>query len=119
MSICLTALLGAFFNRHPLIVLDQEGNYLTSWGEGVLHDAHGMFIDDEDNLYLPVKNNHVVLKYTREGNLLLTLGTWDQPSDTGWSGDYSDPAPDPALDLSCRGAAGPFNSPSPRSELSC
>ena len=93
------------FNRsdHPLIVLDQEGNYLTSWGEGVLHDAHGMFIDDEDNLYLPVKNNHVVLKYTREGNLLLTLGTWDQPSDTGWSGNYSDPA---------LRAAGPFNSPS-------
>ncbi len=93
------------FNRsdHPLIVLDQEGNYLTSWGEGVLHDAHGMFIDDEDNLYLPVKNNHVVLKYTREGNLLMTLGTWDQPSDTGWSGNYSDPA---------LRAAGPFNRPS-------
>ena len=93
------------FNRsdHPLIVLDQEGNYLTSWGEGVLHDAHGMFIDDEDNLYLPVKNNHVVLKYTREGNLLMTMGTWDQPSDTGWSGNYSDPA---------LRAAGPFNRPS-------
>ena len=73
------------FNRsdHPLVVLDREGNYLTSWGEGVLSDAHGMFIDGEDNLYLPVKNNHVVLKYTREGRLLLTLGTRDQPSDTG------------------------------------
>ena len=93
------------FNRsdHPLIVLDREGNYLTSWGEGVLHDAHGMFIDSEDNLYMPVKNNHVVLKYTREGNLLMTLGTWDQPSDTGWSGNYSDPA---------LRAAGPFNRPS-------
>ena len=93
------------FNRsdHPLIVLDRDGNYLTSWGEGVLHDAHGMFIDGEGNLYMPVKNNHVVLKYTREGNLLLTLGTWDQPSDTGWSGNYSDPALQ---------AAGPFNRPS-------
>ena len=66
-------------------------------------DAHGMFIDAEDNLYLPVKNNHVVLKYTREGDLLLTLGARDQPSDTGWSGDYSDPAVR---------AAGPFNRPS-------
>ena len=45
------------FNRseHPLIVLDQDGNYLDSWGEGVLTDAHGMFIDSDDNLYLPVK----------------------------------------------------------------
>ena len=92
------------FNRsdHPLIVLDRDGNYLASWGEGVLTDAHGMFIDAEDNLYLPVKNNHVVLKYTREGNLLLTMGVRDQPSDTGWSGSYSD---------TVQQAAGPFHCP--------
>ncbi len=61
-----------------------------------------MFIDSEDNLYMPVKNSHVVLKYTSDGSLLMTLGTWDQPSDTGWSGNY--------LDTVAR-AAGPFNSP--------
>jgi len=93
------------FNRgeHPLIVLDKDGNYLNSWGEGVLTDAHGMFIDADQNLYMPVKNNHVVLKYTREGELLMTLGVRDQPSDTGWSGNYNDPAVR---------AAGPFNRPS-------
>ena len=93
------------FNRgeHPLIVLDRDGNYLASWGEGVLTDAHGMFIDDDENLYLPVKNSHVVLKYDPSGNLLLTMGEWDKPSDTGWSGNYSDPAVR---------AAGPFNRPS-------
>ena len=93
------------FNRsdHPLIVLDREGNFLTSWGEGVLADAHGMYIDGDDNLYLPVKNSHVVLKYDTRGSLLLTLGTWDQPSDTGWSGDYEDTA---------QRAGGPFNRPS-------
>ena len=93
------------FNRseHPLIVLDKDGNYLNSWGEGVLTDAHGMFIDGDQNLYMPVKNSHVVLKYTREGELLMTLGGWDQPSNTGWSGDYNDPAVQ---------AAGPFNRPS-------
>ena len=92
------------FNRsdHPLIVLDREGNYLISWGEGVLTDAHGMFIDAEGNLYLPVKNNHVVLKYSSQGNLLMTLGTRDQPSDSGWSGDTNEPA--------VRGA-GPFHRP--------
>ena len=93
------------FNRgeHPLIVLDRDGNYLASWGEGVLTDAHGMFIDDDQNLYLPVKNSHVVLKYDPKGNLLMTMGEWDKPSDTGWSGNYSDPAVR---------AAGPFNRPS-------
>ena len=93
------------FNRsaHPLMVLDREGNFLTSWGEGVLTDAHGMYIDGDDNVYLPVKDAHVVLKYSREGNLLMSLGTRDQPSDTGWSGDYGVPV---------KRAAGPFNMPS-------
>jgi DNA-binding beta-propeller fold protein YncE len=93
------------FNRseHPLIVLDRDGNFLTSWGEGVLTSAHGMYIDTEENLYLPVINSHVVLKYSRDGNLLMTLGTWDQPSDTGGSGNYDDIV---------QRAAGPFHRPS-------
>jgi DNA-binding beta-propeller fold protein YncE len=93
------------FNRsdHPLVVLDREGNFLASWGEGVLSDAHGMYIDTDENIYLPVKNSHVVLKYDLQGNQLMTLGTWDQPSDTGWSGDYQD---------TVQRAAGPFNRPS-------
>lgn len=92
------------FNRsaHPLIVLDRDGNLLTSWGEGVLPWAHGMFIDKDENLYLPVQTSHVVLKYSSKGNLLMTLGTWDQPTDTGWSGDYRD---------TVGYAAGPFNGP--------
>ena len=93
------------FNRgeHPLIVLDRDGNFLNSWGEGQLPDAHGMFIDGEENIYMPVKNSHVVLKYRPDGNLLMTLGEWDKPSDTGWSGDYNDPV---------KQAAGPFHRPS-------
>ena len=52
------------FNRsaHPLIVLDRDGAFLTSWGEGILSSAHGMFIDPQENLYLPVINSHVVLE---------------------------------------------------------
>ena len=40
------------FNRseHPLIVLDSQGNFLKSWGEGVLGSAHGIFID-KDTLF--------------------------------------------------------------------
>ncbi|PKB72104.1 MAG: hypothetical protein BZY87_01850 [SAR202 cluster bacterium Io17-Chloro-G6] len=93
------------FNRgeHPLIVLDRDGNFLNSWGEGQLPDSHGMFIDGDDNLYMPVKNSHVVLKYRPDGNLLMTLGEWDKPSDTGWSGNVSETA---------KQAAGPFNRPS-------
>ena len=92
------------FNRseHPLIVLDRDGVFFTSWGEGILSSAHGMFIDEQENLYLPVLNSHVVLKYSSAGNLLMTLGAWDQPSETGWSGKYQDPV---------KQAAGPFHRP--------
>ena len=92
------------FNRgeHPLIVLDKDGNFVNSWGEGQLPDAHGMFIDEEENLYMPVKNRHVVLKYSLTGELLMTLGSWNNPSDTGWSGDTND---------TVRQAAGPFHRP--------
>ena len=92
------------FNRseHPLIVLDREGVFFTSWGEGMLSSAHGMFIDQQENIYLPVMNSHVVLKYSPAGNLLMTLGAWDQPSETGWSGKYQDPV---------KQAAGPFHRP--------
>ena len=92
------------FNRsdHPLIVLDRDGVFFTSWGEGILSSAHGMFIDHQENIYLPVMNSHVVLKYSPAGNLLMTLGTWDQPSETGWSGNYRDPV---------KQAAGPFHRP--------
>lgn len=63
------------FNRseHPLIVLDRDGNYLTSWGEGTLLDAHAMFIDAYEHLFMPPKNSHVVLKYNLAGELLMTL----------------------------------------------
>ena len=93
------------FNRseHPLIVLDRDGNFITSWGEGVLDDAHGLHIDEDENLYLPVKNSHVVQKYDRDGNLLMTMGEWYKPSDTGWSGITEEPA---------LRASDPFNRPS-------
>ena len=93
------------YNRsdHPLVVMDRDGNFLTSWGEGTLPDAHGMFIDADENIYMPVKNSHVVLKYSTSGNLLMTLGTWDQASDTGWSGVTTDIV---------KQAAGPFHRPS-------
>jgi DNA-binding beta-propeller fold protein YncE len=93
------------FKRHPipLVVLDKDRNYVTSWGEGPLEGAHGIFIDEEDNLYLPAMDSSVILKYSPEGNLLMTLGTRGLESDTGYEGNWREPPPR---------AAGPFNRPS-------
>lgn len=65
------------FNRseHPLVVVTREGEYVASWGEGVLTSAHGIFVDKHDRLYLPVTGSHVVAIYSRDGAELASLGT--------------------------------------------
>lgn len=41
------------FNRsdHPMIVVTRDGEFVESWGEGVLTSAHGIFIDRNDRLF--------------------------------------------------------------------
>jgi hypothetical protein len=78
------------FNRsdHPIIVLDREGNFLTSWGEGLFKRAHGSGVGSDDSIYCTDDKNHTVRKFTPEGKLLMTLGNEDQPSDTGYVQDW-------------------------------
>jgi hypothetical protein len=72
------------FNRGPMpvIVLDSEGGFVQSWGEGEFSAPHGIAIDGEDNLYLVDsggsylgEGGHVVEKRTRDGRLLFQIGT--------------------------------------------
>ena len=41
------------FNRgaHPMVVLNRDGSFIKSWGEGLFRRAHGLHIDRDDNLY--------------------------------------------------------------------
>src|SRR5262249_3512299 len=92
------------FNRgkHPLIVFDCDGRFLTSWGETIFLRAHGIFIDAEDHLWCTDELDHTVRKFTTDGKLLLTLGTSGKPSDTGVVGiDYR----------TIRAGGPPFNRP--------
>ena len=74
------------FNRssHQIMVLDREGNFVKAWGE-TFSNPHGIHIGGDGNVYLADRDAHVVLKYSPDERLLLTLGTRDQPSDTGAS----------------------------------
>jgi DNA-binding beta-propeller fold protein YncE len=74
---------------HPVIVFDRDGRFLTSWGEGRFVRPHGIFIGPDDAVYCTDDLDHTVRKFTPAGELLLTLGTSGQPSDTGIAGlDY-------------------------------
>ena len=67
----------------PVIVFDRDGNYLNSWGAGVLPEPHTMFIDSDDIIYIPDRVAQVAMKFTVDGEPLMELGNRGQASDTG------------------------------------
>jgi len=92
------------FNRgpDPVIVLSNEGRYVTSWGKDLFSRPHGIYVDKNDAVYCTDVGNHTVRKFTPNGELLMTLGEKDSPSETGCQGrDYR----------TIKTAAGPFNAP--------
>ena len=70
---------------HPMMVFDSDGNFLRSWGEGILNDAHGLCFDAEDNMYFVDRSSQVVMKFTADGRKVFELGNRDQASDTGYT----------------------------------
>lgn len=64
------------FNRgdHPVIVLNRNGDFVRSWGEGPLAGAHGAAVGPDESLYCINAADHIVEKFTFEGKLLMTIG---------------------------------------------
>jgi DNA-binding beta-propeller fold protein YncE len=70
------------FNRseHPMMVFDRQGNFLTSWGEGIFKRPHGITPGPDDTLYCADDGDHTVRKCTLDGRVLMTLGKPGQPA---------------------------------------
>lgn len=95
------------FNRgeHPVIVFSSDGRFLVSWGEGKFVRPHGICIGPDDSVYLTDDQDHIVRKYTPDGELLLTLGLPGKASQTGvYGGEFPDYR-------AVQTSAGPFNLP--------
>ena len=74
-------------SEHPVIVYERDGTFVRSWGEGLFTDrTHGITIAPDDSVYCVDDADHTVRRMTTEGEVLMTLGTSGQPSDTGYSG---------------------------------
>ena len=87
----------------PILLFDNEGNLLDSFGAGVILWPHGMFVDSDNNVWVTdavgaaarggaqLDKGHTVLKFSPSGELLMTVGTpgvsgagtdtFNQPSD--------------------------------------
>jgi DNA-binding beta-propeller fold protein YncE len=66
--------------EHPLIVLDRDGHYVRSWGEGVFRRPHGVHMGPDDTIWLTDDGDHSVRKCTLEGRVLLTIGLPGTPA---------------------------------------
>ena len=72
---------------HPVLVYDQQGNFLRSWGEGdFTARTHGISVGPNGTIFCTDDGNHTVRQFTPEGKLLMTLGVMNTPSDTGYDG---------------------------------
>jgi sugar lactone lactonase YvrE len=84
----------------PVLIFDREGNYLGSWGNGAVKEAHGLKIVN-DICYTTDRPDSVAVSFTLEGRPLMVLGRRGVHSDTG---DVKSP-------WLAERAGGPFNHP--------
>ena len=54
---------------------DDKGTYIRSFGDKLFTRAHGLRIDREGNLWAGDVGAHTVRKFSRDGQVLLTIGT--------------------------------------------
>jgi len=54
---------------------DETGSYLRSFGDKLFTRAHGLRIDRDGNLWAGDVGAHTVRKFSRDGQVLLTIGT--------------------------------------------
>ena len=84
--------------KHPVVVFDQEGNFVTSWGYGefgispnLVSQSHGIFIDPDDKVYLTDAYQHVVRRYTLLGEMEQQWGTPGVPGVTYYRREFNMP----------------------------
>ena len=67
----------------PILVFDGEGNYVRSFGRDMdFGNEHGLRVDRHDNVWITDNGKHLVMKFSNEGELLMTLGIEGQEGAT-------------------------------------
>lgn len=75
--------------RNParVFVYEMDGSFVRTWGEGLFTNrAHGITVAADGGVYCIDDADHTVRKFSAEGELLQTIGTSGQPSETGYDG---------------------------------
>jgi DNA-binding beta-propeller fold protein YncE len=67
--------------EHPLLVFDDHGKFLRSFGDGMFASAHGLRVDAYDNIWVTDNANHTVTKFSSDRKVLMTLGEKNVPGE--------------------------------------
>lgn len=59
----------------PVMIFDKDGNFLDWWGDSQFTNPHGITVAPDGNVWCVDTRDHTVKRFTKEGKLLLTLGT--------------------------------------------
>tara|TARA_B100000029_G_scaffold516620_1_gene631839 strand:+ start:65403 stop:66245 length:843 start_codon:yes stop_codon:yes gene_type:complete len=73
-------------DREPnpaVVVYDSNGLVLNEWGQDILIYPHEIWIDKEDQVYIPDCGTNTVRIFTKNGDLVQTLGTVNQVGNLG------------------------------------
>jgi DNA-binding beta-propeller fold protein YncE len=69
----------------PVIEFDAQGKVMQAWGQGSMDDTsgwprnpHGIFVDHNDFVWIGTFMHDRVMKFTRNGKLLMTIGQYDK-----------------------------------------
>ena len=70
------------FNRgeHPMIIFEPDGSFVAAWGEDLFSRAHGVTVGPDGMLYCVDDGDHSIRKCTPDGEILMTIGTPDEPA---------------------------------------
>jgi len=69
----------------PVLEFDQQGKLVQGWGQGSYEDTsqwprepHGIFVDHNDFVWVGSYNRHRVMKFTRDGKWVMTIGQYEK-----------------------------------------
>jgi sugar lactone lactonase YvrE len=86
---------------HPIIVLEPDGTFVRSFGDGSITMAHAIAMGVDGLLYCVDTGGHRVQVFTPRGEHVRTIAGPVSPSDTGYTTDFR----------TILRSAGPFNAP--------
>jgi DNA-binding beta-propeller fold protein YncE len=78
--------MGTCCKAAPVVIeLDQNGKVVQGWGKGDKdnptdwpRNPHGIFVDHNDFVWVGTHMHHRVMKFTRQGKLVMTIGQYDK-----------------------------------------